>query len=309
MYSFIYRLYFYLKRKEKKAKEERKEPAKFLKKFLDRIEWFYNVLVRNWYMNHPSKRCGLAEKPREQKVIVSLTSYPKRIGTVWLTIETLLRQSVKPDAIILWLAKTQFENMDDLPEALLRQRERGLTIRFCEDLRSHKKYYYVMQQYPEDLIILADDDMFYPRDTIKKLLDMHNENPDDICTMTAQVIEPSFEAKPSLWRNPKLKETFKHSDNIQIFSGSGSLYPPHTLDEKLFDVNLIQRLCPYADDLWLTFMAYRNNTKITAAAPWRSFPITIYGTAEGSLWYVNAAEGQNDEQWRAMLEYFNGSMK
>ena len=56
-------------------------------------------------------------------------------------------------------------------------------------------------------------------------------------------------------------------------------------------------------------MAYRNNTKITAAAPWRSFPITIYGTAEGSLWYVNAAEGQNDEQWRAMLEYFNGSMK
>ena len=79
--------------------------------------------------------------------------------------------------------------------------------------------------------------------------------------------------------------------------------------EKLFDVKLIQKLCPYADDLWLTFMAYRNNTKITAETPWRSFPITIYGTAEGSLWYVNAAEGQNDEQWRAMLEYFNGSMK
>lgn len=310
MYSFIYGLFFYLKRKEKKAKEERKEPAQPLEKILGRIEWFYNVLIRNWYMKHPLKCCGITDKPRKQKVIVSLTSYPKRIGTVWLTIETLLRQSVKPDMIILWLAKTQFENIDDLPEALLRQKERGLSIRFCEDLRSHKKYYYVMQEYPEDLIILADDDMFYPRDTIKKLLDMHKENPDDICIMTAQVIEPSFEADPSLWRNPKLKEKFTHSDRIQIFTGSGSLYPPHTLDKKVFDAKLIQKLCPYADDLWLTFMAYRNNTKITAANPWRSFPVTIYGTAEGSLWYVNAAEGQNDKQWRAMLEYFgrNGSM-
>ena len=166
-----------------------------------------------------------------------------------------------------------------------------------------------MQEYPEDLVILADDDMFYPRDTIKKLLNMHRDNPNDICTMTAQVIEPSFEAEPSLWRNPRLEEKFIHSDKIQIFTGSGSLYPPHVLDNNVFDADLIQKLCPYADDLWLTFMAYRKNTKISTAVPWRSFPVSIYGTAEGSLWYVNSAEGQNDDQWKAILEYFYGSMK
>lgn len=309
MYTFIYNLYFCLKRKEKKAQEEKREISKIAKKMIDRIEWLFNIPLRNWYMNFPSKRRGITKKSRKQKIIVSLTSYPQRISTVWLTIESILHQSVKPDKIILWLAKTQFKDIEELPKTLQRQRERGLSIQFCDDLRSHKKYYYVMQKYPEDLIILADDDMFYPRDTIRRLLEMHSQYPNDICTMSAQVIEPHFEAKPSLWRNPKLKEDFKHSEKIQIFTGSGSLYPPNSLDTKAFDKKLIQELCPYADDLWLTFMAYRKNTKISVATPWRAFPITIYGTSEGSLWYINGANGENDKQWKAILEYFNGGVE
>ena len=161
-----------------------------------------------------------------------------------------------------------------------------------------------MQEYPEDIIILVDDDMFYPRDTIKKLMQMHKKYPYDICTMTAQAIKPSFESKPSMWRNPKLDEKFEHSDEIQIFTGSGSLYPPHSLDEEVFNKELVKSICPSADDLWLTFMANRKRTRITTYFPWRAFPITIYGTAEGSLWYMNAEEGQNDVQWDAMLMHF-----
>lgn len=304
MYTIIYNLYFYLKRKQKQKKEKNEETSVLLKRLIDRIEWFYNILVCGWYKNHSSCRLGINKKNRDQEIIVSLTSYPKRINTIWLTIETLLRQTIKPDRVILWLADTQFNGKDSLPKELLDLEKRGLSIRFCDDLRSHKKYYYVMQEYPKDLVILVDDDMFYPRDTIEKLIRMHKKYPKDICTMTAQVIEPSFETKPSSWRNPKLKERFEHSNRIQIFTGSGSLYPPNSLDKTAFNVELIKTLCPYADDLWLTFMAYRNKTKITTATPWRAFPITIYGTAEGSLWYVNAADGQNDVQWRALLEYF-----
>ena len=52
-------------------------------------------------------------------VIISLTTYPGRINTVWLAIETLLRQSVKPDAIILWLSTDQFKSLSDIPHSLL----------------------------------------------------------------------------------------------------------------------------------------------------------------------------------------------
>ncbi|MGN0251606.1 MAG: glycosyltransferase [Oliverpabstia sp.] len=304
MYTFIYNLYFYLKRKQKKRKENAKKPLLITQKIIDRIEWFYNILVRDWYMKHPIRRNGINQAKRKESIIVSLTSYPKRIGTVWLTIETLLRQSVKPDEIILWLAQEQFKSIDVLPRELIELQKYGLTIRFCDDLRSHKKYYYVMQEYPEDIIILVDDDMFYPRDTIKKLMQMHKKYPYDICTMTAQAIKPSFESKPSMWRNPKLDEKFEHSDEIQIFTGSGSLYPPHSLDEEVFNKELVKSICPSADDLWLTFMANRKRTRITTCFPWRAFPVTIYGTAEGSLWYMNAEEGQNDVQWEAMLMHF-----
>lgn len=42
---------------------------------------------------------------------------------------------------------------------MLTLQERGSTIRFCDDLRSHKQYYYAMQENSEDLIMLADDDV------------------------------------------------------------------------------------------------------------------------------------------------------
>lgn len=299
MYSLVYRLYFYLKRKQKK-----KRKSKLEKKIIDRIEWFYNIPVREWYMRHAFTKKGTNMKSRGKKIIVSLTSYPKRIDTIWLTIETLLHQTVKPDMVILWLAEEQFSGYNALPDTLLKLRERGLTIKFCDDLRSHKKYFYTMQEYSEDIIILVDDDMFYPYDTIEKLIKLHEKYPNDVCTMTAQVMEHN--KLPSEWKNPKLGKKYEHSDKIQIFSGSGSLYPPHSICKEAFDKKAIQSYCPYADDLWLTYMALKNNTKITMQNPWRAFPVTIYGTGDGSLYYINAEAGQNDEQWKKIIEWDRG---
>lgn len=306
MYTVVYSLYFILKRKQRKDKEGGKKPNILLKRLLDYVEWFYNIPVRSWYTKHPSQKCGINRTKREQKIIISLTSYPKRISTIWLTIETLLRQSVKPDEVILWLAESQFEGLSSLPKELLCMQQRGLTIRFCDDLRSHKKYFYVMQEHPDDLVVLADDDMFYPYDTVRKLLRMHEKYPNDVCTITAQVMSPDFTSLPSGWRTPKLSERFEHSNTIQIFSGSGSLYPPGALDRRVFDRLMIEKLCPYADDLWLTFMAYQNGTRITSLYPWRAFPVTIYGTGKESLYYVNADGGKNDEQWEGMLGHLMG---
>ena len=125
MYTFIYNLYFYLKRKQKKRRENAKKPLQITQKIIDRIEWFYNILVRDWYMKHPIRRNGINQAKRKENIIVSLTSYPKRIGTVWLTIETLLRQSVKPDEIILWLAQEQFKSIDVLPRELIELQKCG----------------------------------------------------------------------------------------------------------------------------------------------------------------------------------------
>ena len=304
MYGLVYKLYFFLKRTQKVYIDNGKNPFPLLEKCIDRIEWYYNKCVRDGFSRKSFNQYGLNTNPRPQKIIISLTSFPKRINTVWITIETLLRQSVKPDEIVLWLADKQFDGLDSLPTELLVLQKRGLTIRFCEDLRSHKKYFYAMQEFPDAIVVLVDDDMFYPRDMLKELLKLHKRFPNDICTMTAQVMSFEDDSKPSQWRNPRLDELYEHSDQLQIFTGSGSLYPPNALDEATFNSELIKNLCPFADDLWLTFMAHKKGTKITMMMPWRSFPVAIYGTSVGSLWYTNAEEGQNDIQWNSIKRYF-----
>lgn len=300
MYSFVYSFYFRLCRYEKKHGR-----SEMTRRFSGYCESFFNLWIPGKWKKQNSSVSGVTSRKRAQKIIVSLTSFPRRIDTVWLTIESLMRQSVKPDEIILWLADSQFRGMDSLPENLRNLQKRGLTIRFCEDLRSHKKYYYALQEYPDDLVILADDDMFYPRDMIAELLKMHRMYPEDICCMTGEVIEPEFSSVPSLWRNPGLDEHhWQHSDCLQAFTGSGTLIPPHALDRNVFDREAIRQLCPYADDLWIAFMAHRRGTRVTTLKNWRAFPITIYGTAEGSLYYINGEGKQNDVQWQNLLERY-----
>lgn len=299
----MYKLYFFIKRIKRKRIHVQ-WISKGLDKILAYIEDYFNLYVVNSYKKYPKNMLGISKKKRKQKIIVSLTSYPKRINTLWITIETLLRQSMKPDEIILWLAKDQFDGIESLPKKLQEQQHRGLTIKFCDDLRSHKKYYYAMQEYPDDIVILFDDDMFYPYDTIKKLWDLHKKHPKDICCITTQIMEPSFESMPSGWRNPAINEKIENSDKAQIFTGSGSLFVPGSLSEEIFQKDLLLKICPYADDLWITFMAYRAKTRITSLKKWRAFPISIYGTGEDSLWYINAQDGKNDEQWKNLITYF-----
>lgn len=305
MYSFLYNIFFILKREEKRIKNEQGWKVRIIKWLVGYIEAYYNLFVVKLYKTFPTKKAGVTKKKRKQKIIISLTSFPKRIDTVWISIETLLRQSLKPDEIILWLAESQFNNgMESLPQKLLEQQERGLTIRFCDDLRSHKKYYYVMQEYPNDLVILVDDDTFYTKDLVRKLYQLHKRNPKDIVCMTPAMIYPELSAPPSGWRKSGVDEKIEHSFAAQPYTGQGTLYPPNSIPQKAFQKELIMEICPYADDLWLKFMSLVSNTPVTSIYKFRSIPVTIYGTGENGLWYINAQEGQNDAQWRKMLEYF-----
>ena len=88
---------------------------------------------------------GVNTIPREKKIVVSLTSFPARIPTLYITVSSLLNQSMKPDKVVLYLAKEQFPNLEnDLPENLLRLKEFGLSIRWCNDIRSYKKTMFIM---------------------------------------------------------------------------------------------------------------------------------------------------------------------
>ena len=60
---------------------------------------------------------GVTKEKRQTPVVVSLTSHPHRINTVYKTISLLLNQTLKPDRVVLWLAKEQFTDVE-IPTSL-----------------------------------------------------------------------------------------------------------------------------------------------------------------------------------------------
>ena len=100
-----------------------------------------NKFIPRYFEAFPCKE--LVERKKGKRIIVSLTTIPSRIDKVWIPIECMMRQSCKPDKILLWLGKDEFRKVE-LPDRLKGLQKKGLEIRFCKDVGVHTKYYYVL---------------------------------------------------------------------------------------------------------------------------------------------------------------------
>lgn len=243
----------------------------------------------------------------ERSITVSLASYPARIASVHLAVRSLLRQTLKADRVILWLAREQFpQGEEELPAELTALVGEGLTIGWCEDLGPHKKYFYAMQQYPEDIIITADDDMEYPQELIETLYRCYRTFPYAVCCMRAHGIRLGADksvAPYSQWERDSTR-VYMPSMSLMATGVGGVLYPPHCMANELYNKDRFMLMCPAADDLWLKIMQVMALTPTVIAG---SIPqdAQIPGTQDTALWRSNDSKGDNDRCLRAILDVYN----
>lgn len=236
-------------------------------------------------------------------IIISLTSFPQRINKVWLVIESLLRQRCKPDKIILWLSLKQFKDLNSLPVKLLELQKRGLEIRLCEDdLRSHKKYYYSMQEFPSDIIITVDDDVIYNTKLICNLIEDHNKFPSSIiCNKGKELGIKDDKITPYInWS--VINKQYGPSMEIMPIGIGGVLYPPNCLHKDAFKVELFKKLCFYADDIWLNFMSRKNGTSVVKTY-YNSNYLPVINKNNVALSEINVRNGLNDKQFADLSNY------
>lgn len=226
-------------------------------------------------------------------IIVSLTSFPKRINRLWIVIESILRQTSAPKKIVLTLSKLQFVSEKSLPKKLLNLKSRGLLeIIWTEnDLRSHKKYFFSMQAYPDDIIVTVDDDFIYGRKMLETLYAFHKKNPYCIITNLALQKKGSDYNK---WENLFFLSK-EPSYSIMQFGGSGVLYPKSSLHPDAFDIEIILNDCPLADDIWLNTMAILNSTKIQKT-DYLEYPIPLLYISNRQLYKENVIDNKNNDQ-------------
>jgi len=242
------------------------------------------------------------EKYCDNEIIVSLTTYGTRLFDVYLTIESIMQQSCKPNKIVLWLS----DELSDiiLPKTLQNQQERGLEINFCKDIRSYTKLIPTIKKYPDSIIITIDDDALYHFDLVENLIIEHKKYPKLI--IGCRIHRMKLKSKN------KLK---KYNSWISRYSGydvsplnfptgvGGVLYPPNCFNEEVFNEEVFLDICKYADDVWFKAMALYNGTMSK-----RIFVNTensIEDNQYNPLKSLNVDKNMNDIQIKAVFDKYN----
>ncbi len=222
-----------------------------------------------------------------QQLVVSLTTFDKRIDDAHLTIESLFQQSLKADRIVLWLSREEFEP-GDVPQALRNLERRGLTIAFCdEDLGPYKKFYYAVQHYPDSLLVTVDDDVIYPPDLLDKLYRAWLREPRTVhCHRAHRIGLDDSGRLLSYERWDKNIGDTRTSMLVMPTGIGGVLYFPGCFHAELLNKQLFMQLAPRADDIWLKAMTLLQGVpskKVEDFRPWKQRFTTLENSQQFAL--------------------------
>lgn len=182
------------------------------------------------------------------RVIVTIASWNKRIQNVATVLENIIYNTMPPDIIVINLARPDFGISpgkiptmtelcsilpDDLFDMLIKYPE--IQIHWYDDasIKSWKKHLYVMNEFnDDDVIICIDDDIIYSQVFIETMLKSYN----------------LYDRKFSVTCSTK-----GYSRGTFSFHGSGTLYTPGFLrgNSKYINNDIIHK--PLEDD-WMHFM-------------------------------------------------------
>lgn len=166
------------------------DPSKYPNRLND-----FPLDVRKYLMTHPRVKVEWDDKKIETigqfdlddkvqepvpitkpKIVVTMTSWKKRIGNCIEVIQSILDNTVKPDIIFLNLSTEEFPNLClDIPPELMKMcmTEQRVKINWVtgRNTKSLKKVFPILKYVNnDDIIIYTDDDILMPRELIESRL-------------------------------------------------------------------------------------------------------------------------------------------
>ncbi len=250
-------------------------------------------------------QCGISQAEnnkacQREKLVVSLTSYGKRLDTVHIAIKSIMDQSLKPDGIVLYLAEEDSEKEIRQEEALIKA---GLRIvRNVKDLKPHKKYFYAMQEYSEAVIITVDDDTIYDDRLLEDLYIKHLEYPEAVvCRRGHRMRKQDGKIAPyNLWEGCAVSVI--PEKEICATGIGGILYPCGEYRNAFLDEKGIWETSLCGDDLWLKAVELIKGVKVYAIGE-RPAKV-IEGSQEEALYIENSDHKRNDVYLNKLQNYF-----
>lgn len=190
-----------------------------------------------------------------ERVIVSMTSYPKRITNVGKAIYLLLtKQTRKPDEIHLWLAEPEFPNREkDLPNDL------NQIIEVCDNVfihwlpkntYCHKRHEYFNMAKENDCIFIIDDDTYYANNLIETVMAWHKKHPDAVISYNVSS-RHQYKGKHILYPVSPVGGPYV---NVGRINGN-SMFPYKVMPKAVYqagNLDIRDKCSPICDESWIT---------------------------------------------------------
>ena len=186
-------------------------------------------------------------------IIVSMTTWPPRAATAFDAMRAVVRQNCsQPVHYVLALSDEEFTA--DHP-IVADMQSLGVEVIFDRgNTRPHKKLMPAIERYPDNAIIVIDDDIEQRDGWLQQMIDDHEANPDDIIYgLSGSVVE---------MQGDRIVEGFDqrglhtHPGRVTLNckpanGAAGTLYPAGTFtDRRFFDRELYMTLSPTSDETW-----------------------------------------------------------
>ena len=190
------------------------------------------------------------------KIIVSMTSYPKRIHNVGLAMYCLLElQTVHPDEIHLWLAEPEFPNKEhDLPADLntMLKLPNVYLHWLPKNTYCHKRHEIFRYTNPEDLVFVVDEDVQYDTHLIEQVIKDHARFPDSVINYN-WYSGHFYNGKRILYKNLPAADYSIPRLNVRFFGQSmipAKVFPKELLSDEMAAIR--DECTPICDESWLT---------------------------------------------------------
>ena len=255
---------------------------------------------------------GMLKPVKGVNLVVSMTSYGYRVEkSSPYALYSILQQSHLPNRIVLNINQEKW-NDDNIPDLLKKLQKVGVEINYTEDIGPHTKYIPALKKYPKDIIITADDDVYYDKGMIDELYQLYEQSDKKsvVCREGKYIIKKEGKILPYS-ALPHIRES-KDADAKMPFGVAGVLYPPHIFGEEIWNMEALKKLAPKADDIWFGAMElfYGVHVYYVRNNSWRG-NMDIDRNEEynevvsGALYQTNDLQGQNDVQWDAVVAHYN----
>lgn len=232
-------------------------------------------------------------------IAVSLTSYPKRYKFLKKTLQTLITQKIRPNAIFVNIYEPELAM---LSRSLRRLSRFGVVYQSCDvDLKSYLKLVPVSGMNGFDVFITVDDDIYYSRNFVSLLLNKSRSKPSHIIGYRGYFADTTNE-DVHFWK-PILDQRESNSD-IFLTGVGGILYPSKHLSRMATYFNEILSLAPSADDLGFFFVENELHIDRMTVYSECSRPRYWPGSQSLALWRSNVQAGGNSIALRSLKKHF-----